>query len=168
MKYNEWISNIKNNGLLCDIYTQKVDKALSKKQIMDIVLDANGASYLMQMQSKGYPLPYETIIKEFGSYINGRYKAEYKNDKGNGYTSSMYCCYTDESFIELDTTQTILLGCNTVLYVKDNSIAQVYADKNCDIIIYCPKSSRLIVDYWKGAKIKVIENEERVTLKERE
>ena len=77
----------------------------------------------------------------------------------------MYCCYSDESFIEVRTTQTILLGCSTVLYIKENTIVQILADKNCDLIIHCPKSSKVRIDCWDGAKIKVLDNIDGATIR---
>ena len=160
MKYKEWIKNIIDNGKLCEEYKSKVGGAISKKQLMDVVLDANGAKYIPEMQSQGYTLPYETILKEFGNYINGRYVSQQ-----NGYTSEMYCCYCDESFIEVRTTQTILLGCSTVLYIKENTIVQILADKNCDLIIHCPRTSKVRIDCWDGAKIKVLDNIDGVSIR---
>jgi hypothetical protein len=68
--FKEWIEDIMQRGLLCKEYTEKVIHAKSKKQIMDIVLDVNGASYLLELSAKGFALPYETIRNEFGAYIN--------------------------------------------------------------------------------------------------
>lgn len=154
MDFKTWINTVIKTGNLCEDYKVKVDDANSKKQLLDIVLDANGVSYLCEMETKGYPLPYETIHRQFGSYINGRYKAEYKNEKGNGYTSSIYCCYAEEEML-VDTTLTTMLGCNTDVYIRENDFVRIYADKNCELHISCPPSSRCIVDYWDGAHVVV-------------
>lgn len=152
MDFKEWINNVIETGNLCGGYTDKVYEARSKKQLFDIVLDANGSSYMCEMQVKGFPLPYETIHREFGHYINGRYKGEFKNEKGNGYTSSLYCCYAEDELL-IDTTLTTMLGCNTDVYVRPNDFVRIYADQNCEIHISCPSSSKCIIDYWDGAKI---------------
>ena len=154
MDFNTWINKVIESGNLCGEYKDKVDDAKSKLQLMRIVLDANGVSYLCEMQAKGMPLSYETINKDFRSYINGRYKAEFKNEKGNGYTSSIYCCYAEDEVL-IDTTLTIMLGCNTDVYVRENDFVKIYADKNCELHISCPPSSKCIVEYWDGAKIVV-------------
>ena len=152
MDFKTWINKVIESGNLCGEYKDKVDDAKSKKQILDIVLDANGSSFLQEMQAKGMPLPYETINNEFRSYINGRYKAEFKNDKGNGYSSSLYCCYAEDELL-IDTTLTTMLGCNTDVYIRNNDFVKIYADKNCELHISCPESSRCIVEYWDGARI---------------
>lgn len=154
MSFNEWIKKVIETGNLCGGYTDKVHEAKSKKKLMDVCLDSNGASWLPEMQAKGMPLPYETILKEFGSYINGRYKAEFKNEKGHGYTSSIYCCYAEDECL-IDTTLTTMLCCNTDVYIRENDFVKIYADKNCELHISCPDSSRCIVEYWEGAKIVV-------------
>lgn len=152
MDFNTWINKVIESGNLCVEYKAKVDDAKSKLQLMHLCLDSNGSTYLCEMQEKGYPLPYEVINKEFRSYINGRYNAEFKNDKGNGYTSSIYCCYAEDELL-IDTTLTTMLGCNTDVYIRPNDFVKIYADKNCELHISCPDSSRCIVEYWNGAQI---------------
>lgn len=152
MSFFMWINKVIQSGNLCADYEDKVRDSKSRKQLLDIVLDANGVSYLQEMQAKGMPLPYEIIHKEFGSYINGRYKAEFKNEKGHGYTSSIYCCYAEDECL-IDTTLTTMLGCNTDVYIRENDFVKIYADSNCELHISCPISSRCIVEYWDGAKI---------------
>lgn len=154
MDFNTWINTVIKTGNLCEDYKVKVDDAKSKLQLMQVVLDANGSSFLQEMQAKGMPLSYETINKDFRSYINGRYKAEFKNEKGNGYTSSIYCCYAEDELL-IDTTLTTMLGCNTDVYIRPNDFVKIYADKNCELHISCPVSSRCIVDYWDGAHVVV-------------
>lgn len=153
MKFNDWITSVMVCGNLCEKYSHKIEKAMSKKDLMDIVLDANGVSYLLEMQEIGFELPYETIIKEFGPYINGRYTGVHKNNKGHGYTSKIYCCYTDSDSIVIDTTATVLLGCTNKIKIKDNLIAKIYADNNCDIEIICPESSHVILECSKNALV---------------
>lgn len=162
MNYKEWMSNIQSSGNLCSSYCDKVNGALSKKNIVDVVLDSNGVSFLMEMQSKGFELPYDVILGEFGNYINGKYVAEFKNEKGNGYKSCIYCCY--EYDINVTTTLVSILGCNSDVYIRDNSVVRLYLDKNCKVRIHCPSSSLCMVEYWKGAEVEVIGNYDRVEL----
>lgn len=155
MKFNDWITSVMASGNLCEEYSHKVENAMSKKDLMDIILDANGVSYLLEMQEKGIGLPYEIIHDEFGSYINGRYIGTHKNEKGHGYTSKIYCCYTDSEIITIDTTATILLGCVNKIKVKENMVAKIYADNNCDIEISCPKSSYITIECSKNALVSI-------------
>lgn len=153
MRFSEWINKIIESGLLCEAYTDKVEEAKSKKRLMNIVLDSNGQGWLPEMQAKGMALPYETIVTEFKSYINGRYKAEFSKGDRIFYTSCLYCCY-DES-VDVDTTATVLLGCKCVVNIKDWDFVKLYVDTNCDITINCPKNARCLVESWGNAKISV-------------
>ena len=81
MKFKEWLNKVIETGNLCSSYKDKALDAKSKKALIDLCLDSNGVSYLMEMESKGISLSYETILSEFKSYLNGRYIAEYKNEK---------------------------------------------------------------------------------------
>lgn len=153
MKFSEWITKVIESGLLCEAYTDKVEEAKTKKRLMDIVLDSNGQSYLCEMQAKGMALPYETIVAEFKSYINGRYKAEFSKGDKVFYTSCLYCCYDDS--VDVDTTATVLLGCKCDVNIKDWDFVKLYVDTNCDITINCPENARCLVESWGNAKISV-------------
>lgn len=144
--FEQWIKMIVDADELCANYYDKVNKALSNKQLVDIALDSNGASYLCEMQSKGLALPYDIITSRFGNFINGKYTSEHKNDKGNGYTSAIYCKY--DGNINAETTILTLLGCDCSVLVNNNNVIEVYADKNTDLYICCPNTSLAIVHYW--------------------
>lgn len=144
--FEDWIKKIVTADELCASYYDKVNKSVSNKGLMDIVTDANGMQFLPQMEAKGMPLPYEVITSRFGSFINGRYIAEHKTDKGNGYTSAIYCCF--QGNINAETTLLTLLGCDCSVLVKDNHIIQIYCDKNTELNICCPSTSKAIVHYW--------------------
>lgn len=163
MKTSEWLSNIIENGALCSNYANKVNEAKSKLQLFRLCCDANGANFLMEMQKKSMPLPYETITKEFASYINSRYVAEYRNEKGNGYTSTLYCCY-DKDNIFVDTTLCSVLGYTGRIVIAKNNFAKIYLDQNCNVQVELQEGSRAIVEYWKGAKVEVLNMHDKVQL----
>lgn len=159
-----WLDEIYSLGLLCQEYNDKVKSSKSKVDLIRVCLDANGCKFLVEMDEKGHGLPYDFICKEFGSFINGRYVAEYEGRNRAKYTSVLYCCY-DESLCEVETTIITLLGCNTTLKLKENSYTFVYADKNCNLVIDCPQSARCKVERWGGATIDVIGCESNVDIK---
>ena len=161
MEFHEWLNTCIKTGNLCDVYKDKALDAKSKLALMRLALDANGSSYLCEMQAKGYPLSYETICNRFRSYINGRYVAEYKNERGNGYTSAIYCNVDD---IEVNTTLTTIMGCKCDVWVGENDFVRLYVDSNSDIVLHIPKSSRCIIDYWGDAKIRELDCDGKVEL----
>lgn len=165
METRDWLNKIMNAGFLCGAYTNKVNDAKSKKQLIDVCFDANGINFLCEMQEKGVPLPYETICREFASYINGRYVAEYRNEKGHGYTSKLYCRYNEPEIV-VDTTVCSILGYKGTIVVAKNNYAKIYIDKNCDVKIKLEEYAKANVEYWKGAKVEVLGNCERVKLTE--
>lgn len=164
MNYREWMKNIQSSGNLCTEYCDKANTAINKKQLVDLVCDANGANFLQEMQSKGFELPYSVIHKEFSPYINGKYISEHKNDKGNGYTSCIYCGFVND--INVATTIVSLLNCTCDIRIKDNHVCRLYVDKNCKIRVSCPESSRCLIEYWEGAQVEVVGNYDRVELVE--
>lgn len=162
MRFKEWITKIISRGFLCKAYTDKVEQAISKKRLMDVVLDANGVSYLPEMQAKGMALPYETITSEFKAYINGNYKAEFSKGDRVFYTSCLYCCYSEP--IHIDTTVTTLLGCNSEITIDDYDFVKLYLDSNCVVKINCPKNARCLVEYWGNAKIELVGDNKSVEM----
>lgn len=150
--FDDWINEIFNNGLLCAEYKDKVDDAKSNKQLVDIVMDANGMSYLPEMLSKGIPLSYEIIRKRFSSFINGRYVGHIKGKNGHEYTSAIYCKYVGD-IDNADTTLLTLLGCSCVVNVSDNAFIHIYADSNSTVQVNCPTSAAAIIEYWENAEV---------------
>lgn len=161
----DWLNLLRENSLLCDDYSNKAKESKSKKQLVDLCFDANGSSFLPEMAAKGFELPYEFICNHFGSYINGRYIADYKNDNNHGYTSKMYCCYNEPEIL-VDTTVCTILGYKGTIVVEKNNYAKIYIDKNCDVKIRLQDYAKANVEYWKGAKVEVVNNCERVRLTE--
>lgn len=163
MTFREWINNLIGVGLLCCDYTSRVNSALSKKQLADIGLDANGISYIARMAQKGYPLPYNSLLKEFKNFINGNYIFEsVPNERGYSYTSEVYVCYSDNDHVDVKTTLVAFLGCKTKINIQERTIVNVYLDKNCEVEINCPLSSRCRVYLYGDAKVVVLSNEEKV------
>lgn len=168
MTFEEWINKVIQTGNLCSGYTDKVSSANSKLQLMRIVLDANGVSYLPEMDERGFPLPYDTILKEFKNYINGNYTAMFSNEKGRGYSSSIYCCYSDGNEINVNSTLSTYLGCsNVTLRIEENDFVHLFIDKNCNLSVECPESSRCIIDKWKGAKVDISRSKGKIIINER-
>lgn len=166
MTFQEWIDKVISNGKLCEEYTGKVYDAKSKKALMDIVLDANGSKFLCEMDEHGMTLPYDTIKREFGAYINGRYIAEYTTKRGGRYNSSVYCCYNDDECL-VETTIVTMLGCKTTIVMNDNDYVRIIADKNCDLIVKCQESTRCSVEYSEGAKVSIVGCEKNVRVRKR-
>lgn len=157
--FEQWIEKIVSTDNLCSDYYEKVKQSLSNKQLVDIVTDANGMSYLCEMDSKGISLPYEIITKRFSSFINGRHVYKHKSSSGGEYTSVIYCCFNDD--IKANTTLITLLGCDCKIFIDDNHFVKIYLDKNCNSMIECPPTSKAIVYYW-GKEPKFIGNVELV------
>lgn len=165
MKFKEWINKVSDK--ICLQYKPVVDKSHSKQDFMNLALDVNGGYFVCDMTQKGFALPYTTILKDFKNYINGNYIADYTGSKAV-YTSTMYCCYYDSDNIRISTTNTLLLGCKSKIVIQPNDYVHIYADKNCELEIYCPDTSNAHIEYWEGAKINLAENSDRISLTKHE
>lgn len=128
---NKFLRNAKNLGL-CAEYTDKWTSAKSKKQLMDICLDANGISYVANAVAQGWGLSPEYICREFAPFNNGKFI----RDK-DGYTSAMYCsCGKGGDLAEIYVTTTALLAIDFIgtIVIPKNRICEMHL-VNCKCYI---------------------------------
>ena len=139
---------------MCDKYKDKFGRAISKRDMFNIMCDINGLGYLcgIDESNKHYVLPYEEMVNKFGSYINGAYIANL-----DGYTSKLYCCYCDTEPIKADTSLLGIFGCGDVtVNVPDNAICRLYLDRNSRATVNTGEGSICICNYagdtvrWQG------------------
>lgn len=166
MQTLDWLNSIIEQGKLCDTYTEKVDVAKSKKQLADIGLDYNGASFLCEMADQGMPLSYEVLKKEFRAFINGRYYSE--NDTANGkvYTVGLWCQY-EEPEVTVNTTVATFLDCDLNVIIPNNHYAILFVDSNCNLRIFCGSGSICKVNVWGDANIENPENNNKIKITKR-
>lgn len=113
---------------VCASYLDKWDAACSKKQIADMALSVQGAEYVCQSMAEGWGISPGYIANDFGSYINGRYKAA--ND---GYTSRVYCKYNGK--ITVDATLIIIIDSIADIDVPPNAMCEVFCCGPCRLAI---------------------------------
>lgn len=122
--FAEFIEKAKQN--LCKEYTEKLNKAGSKKAMIDIALDSNGLSWVCEAVAKG-ELSVDTITDAFKPFLNGNYTRN-----ANGYTAQIYCRPTEDE-IKITTTATLIIGFK----------GKVIVDRPCEL--YLCKSDVTIV-----------------------
>lgn len=108
----------KSKSTLCKEYTEKLDKAGSKVQFINLALDANGLPWVAESVAKG-ELPIEVIANDFKPFLNGKYTRI-----GDGFTSQIYC-RPPEDKIEITTTATLIIDFDGVVKV----------DRPCELYI---------------------------------
>lgn len=148
--FDDWIDKISRRGLLCGDYADKVAKAGCNKDLFEIVTDANGMTFLMEMAKKGYPLSPEYIRERFAGYINGRCTVTHKTDKGREYTSALYCRNTKPVIAE--TTLLTFIACKCSVRVPSNHVCKIYIDRHSEIEIEVAEDAQAIVEYWGEAE----------------
>lgn len=122
-----FLRNAKRLGL-CEEYTGKWTSAKSKKQLIDLALDANGLDYVANAVAKGY-LSSEYICEAFAPFNNGKYVRN-----KDGYTSALYC---GEDTNEIFATETALLVIDFVgdIYIPENRICEIHlVNSKCYIV----------------------------------
>lgn len=168
MKTFDWIQHIIAEGKLCDQYTDKVQKAVSKKALADIALDYNGASFFCEMEQAGYPIDYDVLKKEFAPFINGKYRSEHDTKSGITYTTSLWCRYNDDYEILVDTTVATLLDCELDVVIPENHYTTLFVNKSCKLRIFCMDGAMCNVYYWGDAIVENPKNNKNIKIRKRD
>lgn len=121
----EFRNNAEIDGL-CAEYSEKWDSCKSKKQLIDLALEAKGVDYICDAIAKGWGISPRYISYIFSSFINGKYV--FDNSK---YTSEMYCKYS--GIITCRTTILTLIDCDVRVIIPDGRICEIYATGNTKI-----------------------------------
>jgi hypothetical protein len=102
------------------------------------------------MQFKNREMPYEIMRDYFKDYINGQYIASFPNcNNSKTYTGTLYMDITDR--LDVVTNYVTLFNCKCDVYIPENTVVSMCIDKNCDIKIYCPPSSKCKIDSYGRA-----------------
>lgn len=152
MKLQTWINNALQDGEVCDRYSSQLGNVMDKASLMQVVLDGNGFTFLMDMAAKGKALPYEVIATELRPFINGNYIVTHTTKEGVSYTTSAYCCYYDNEGISLTTRATMFFGCDTDVYINDYDAVIIYCDSNTTLRIHCPPTAKVVIEAWGNAR----------------
>jgi hypothetical protein len=131
------LEEFRNNAIakgLCQNYTNMWSDDKSKLQLFKLACDANAVEFMAKSYSEGWGLSSEYITDKFKAYINGKYICEYKNDKGNGYNSTILCKYEEEVF-NVNTTLLCVLESDVQLKIDGYHICKIYIAGNSHIDI---------------------------------
>ena len=113
---------------LCAEYTKMWNRALSKKELIDIATDANGVHFIADAISFGWGgIESSYISGEFAEYINGNYQ------RRDGYTSRLYCGYSGK--VVADSTILLLVDCYCPVEVPKDIFCSVVIAGKSDVTI---------------------------------
>lgn len=146
------LEEFRNNAIargLCENYTHMWSDSQTKYQLFKLACDANSAEFMAKSFSEGWGLSTDFIEDKFSSYINGKCICEYKNKKGNGYTSTMLCKYFNDSF-EVNSTLICVLDSKTILTIPDRHFCKIYLSGDSQIEIKLGECSRCDIYVYGG------------------
>ena len=160
MTLDEWVRMAVHRNMICGEYSAKVEMAHSRHDIFRILCDANGVSFIAELENAGITIPYDILKKDFVNFLNGKKIMEY-----DGYTSCMYCDY--EEPIRVETTLVSLLRCKCDITVPNNRYPSIILNKDCDVTITLLSGARLNLNVFNGAKFSIIGDQTRVRVNRR-
>lgn len=141
---------------LCSGYTNTWDEARNKDDLVKMAIDANGISFMCNSIASGWGLSPEYINENFKYQINGNKIYEYINEKGNGYSSELLCCYggVDGRRFEVRSTQICVINSKVILSVPSCSFVEVHAVDSEIEIVSGLKSFANVVIYGDNCHVK--------------
>lgn len=150
---------LKRNALvlgLCGDYKKRWDSSMSKEDLVNMALDANGCEFITDACTFGWGGGFSPsyIKSTFGDYINGKYR----RDK-DGYTSMLYACHTGS--IKLESTILILLGCDTDVIIPPYAFSKVYVGSGSSVRFH--GHGKLMVFSYGNNNILFHDKEQEVT-----
>lgn len=160
------LEQFKENAIksgICDEYKERFFSCNSKKELFEMALSVKAIDYLFDSIAKGWGISSQEICNRFPNLINGRYILKEK-----GYTSKLYCKYSDKDIV-CDTTLLALIDCDCDVIVPKNHICEIYVvNSNINIkgngvafvVSYGEKANISISDKEK-VKVKVIHKKDR-------
>lgn len=148
MKLKEIIELAVRECDVCDGYRERLKGASTLKDVMDILMDANGIEWLC-FQSQFLKLDSRDVLLRLApAFINGRHVASYVNEKGNGYTTAIFVGEKGEKArdVEVDSTIACFMRMSAHVYIRKNSFVRIYADKDSAITLHLAKDARCEVN----------------------
>ena len=149
MKVSEIIELALERGDVCGTYSSNLRNASNLKEVMDIVMDANGLEWMASTKKDLGELDLrDKLLVHCPQFINGRYKAEFKNDLGNGYTSMLYVGGHDykEMHIEAQSTILCLLRVHGEVTIPRNAFVSLHIDNDSGVRLRLEKNAKCIVN----------------------
>lgn len=159
MTVREWIDGVSRSGGVCRSYMRRLEAAEGKPGLFRVLCDANGGRWLFERHAKGFFVPVDEFMAEFGSYVNGRHVNNYPQ----GYSSKMYCRYEGE--VTADTTLLYMLECRDMeVEVPRNAYPSVILSdgSRCKITLW--EEARANVELYGNAVVNVIGDASRVRI----
>lgn len=165
----------KRNALmrsLCSDYTNKWNSAQTEDDLVSIAIDANGISYMCHSIANGWGLDVDYLSNRFKNYINGNKCYKFFNEKGNGYSSELLCCYggADGKHFVSRSTQICIINSKVILSVPPCAYIEVHTVNSEIEVVTGIKSLVEVVVYGTNChitgdgnyKLRIAKNDEQL------
>lgn len=148
---------LKRNALslgLCGEYKDLWNNCKSKKELVNLALDANGIEFMADSIAFGWGLSAEYLQREFSEYANENYTAIER-----GYTSKMFL-NVNNGKIKPCSTLSLIVGCNCTIELSEGFVGKIYVCGGSDVnIVECVESECELYVYGLDNKVSVIKND---------
>ena len=160
MTVREWIDGVSRSGGMCRSYMRRLEAAEGKPGLFRVLCDANGGRWLFERHARGFFVPVDEFMSEFGNYVNGRHVNVYPQ----GYTSKFYCHRTEPD-IDADTTLVYLLECMDMeVYVPKNKYPSIILSEGSQADVVLGDGAKANIELYGDARVNVVGDTTKVRI----
>ena len=165
----EAIQEYYKNALLADLCTEYKGlwQAASKdrRKLVDLAISMQGLPHLLTFAHDGNGMTKESLMNDFGDYINGRYTAIDVDGVKGGYKSELYVGYNG-NLSHADDVLCIMWSTIPLMEIKATKAIKIYVGCSSDVRIVCGGYNNVTIMLFDDSKVTLsdIDEESNVTV----
>jgi len=165
----EAIQEYYKNALLADLCTEYKGlwqaASKDKRKLVDLALSMQAIPHLLTFAHEGNGMTKESLMNDFGDYINGRYTAMDVDGVKGGYKSELYVGYNG-ILSHADDVLCIMWSTIPLMEIKATKAVKIYVGCSSDVRIVCGGYNNVTIMLFDDSKVTLsdIDEESNVTV----
>lgn len=165
----EAIQEYYKNALLADLCTEYKGlwqaASKDKRKLVDLALSMQAIPHLLTFAHEGNGMTMESLMNDFGDYINGKYTAIDVDGVNGGYKSELYVGYNG-ILSRADDVLCIMWSTIPLMEIKPTKAVKTYVGCSSDVHIVCGGYNNVTIMLFDDSKVTLsdIDEESNVTV----
>lgn len=165
----EAIQEYYKNALLADLCTEYKGlwqaASKDKRKLVDLALSMQAIPHLLTFAHEGNGMTKESLMNDFGDYINGRYTAIDVDGVNGGYKSELYVGYNG-ILSHADDVLCAMWSTIPLMEIEATKAVKIYVGCSSDVRIVCGGYNNVTIMLFDDSKVTLsdIDEESNVTV----